>query len=383
MKNKTISTKLVNVLIIFFSSILAIWAANKICQYYFEFRDSKSECIEYDAQNFINSRGYSLTNNRYKKNQEVRHCDKEFDYTYHIDSNGLRLGGKSPKDILAVGDSFTFGFGVQDTETYPSRLNAFNAGMWGNTFNVQYRSLAENVKLLNPKDVIWGIYPPHLISMTSDQWNKKSPGDHYFELTNEQKKIFNSLNLPKINEYPLIKLIMNSFGYKGVRFELDWLVIEKNPYHSKERLIYNKCANVTAYTNNAIKNSELSTELRKAYSELEIYIKKSKDIERKSGVKIYFLLIPSKWYLANRYGHAEINTYEGECIDLEYPNSKIKQFVINAGFPTDRIIDLSQSEKFQDKNWLPLYFSVDAHWNTHGNAVVSSIVENHLKLYKR
>lgn len=375
-------SKLLNFLLIIFSFILSVWVANRISQYYFELKENKGICAKYDVQRFIDSRGYSLLNNRYPKNHLVRHCDKEFDYVYHTDSNGLRVGSSLQKDILAIGDSFTFGFGVQDSQTYPSRLNAYNAGMWGNTFDVQYLSLKENVKLLKPKDIIWGLYPPHLISMTPDQWNKKSPGDMYYQLSDGQKKWLTKVDVDNLNAYPLVKLLMNSLGYKGVKVDLGWLVLEKNPYYSKERLIYNKCMKDTQYTNNKMKNVELSTEMSRAYADLGGYIKDAKEFENHNGVKIHFLLIPSKFYLTHRSSQIRFSTYKGECIDFEYPNSIIKKYIINAGFTSDRIIDLSKSDNFQPGKWEALYFLGDAHWNADGNAAVANIVKHSLSTQK-
>lgn len=86
--------------------------------------------------NFGASRGYSLEHAQYEPSTEVRHCQNEFNYTYHINTKGLRqqnLYREHPK-ILAIGDSFTFGFGVSDTQTFPALLGAYNVGMWGNPF---------------------------------------------------------------------------------------------------------------------------------------------------------------------------------------------------------------------------------------------------------
>jgi len=74
----------------------------------------------------------------------------EFDTTVHIDDNGLRrtlpppAGPGAPLRVLCLGDSMTFGLGVEDAETYPSvlqarlqaalpgrRVEALNAGVAG------------------------------------------------------------------------------------------------------------------------------------------------------------------------------------------------------------------------------------------------------------
>ncbi|MFQ5699443.1 MAG: hypothetical protein ACE5IL_14315 [Myxococcota bacterium] len=57
---------------------------------------------------------------------------REFDVAVTIDSAGYRGPELGPAGrrfrILAIGDSFTFGFGVEDSESYPSRLAQILAG---------------------------------------------------------------------------------------------------------------------------------------------------------------------------------------------------------------------------------------------------------------
>jgi len=108
------------------------------------------------------------------------------DYRIRIDTNslGLRDDPIPPDahvDILAAGDSFTVGFGVEADEAWPSRLESqlnagsgtpgafrvVNAGVSG--YNVtQIRLLIDELLSLNPKLVVLGLYP-------SRYWRLENP----------------------------------------------------------------------------------------------------------------------------------------------------------------------------------------------------------------
>jgi hypothetical protein len=64
-------------------------------------------------------------------NARARHRTAEFSVTYSIDSDGRRVTPPSPAPVSGtvaiIGDSFTFGWGVEDHETYPAVLAA---GAW-------------------------------------------------------------------------------------------------------------------------------------------------------------------------------------------------------------------------------------------------------------
>lgn len=99
------------------------------------------------------------------------------DYRIHIDINsmGLRddpIEPDTPVDILAIGDSFTVGFGVEADEAWPAQLESFldastqsapgirvvNAGISGYSV-AQIRLLLQDLLILEPKLVVLGLYP--------------------------------------------------------------------------------------------------------------------------------------------------------------------------------------------------------------------------------
>jgi len=100
----------------------------------------------------------------------------EYDVTIRIDGQGYRSpeflpGAKKPVRILTVGDSFTFGWGVEAEEAYPQRLERLLAGPLGADVEVinagfaagyspdtYYLFLKQRGMLLNPDLVVVGFF---------------------------------------------------------------------------------------------------------------------------------------------------------------------------------------------------------------------------------
>lgn len=108
----------------------------------------------------------------HRPSSTLRHAGlPEFDVLYNIDSNGSRLvpGARSGPEMLVLGGSFTFGYGVADHDAFPALLQKFfpetrvvNLGCmaWGTVhawINLN-RALDQTVK---PMMVIYGFIDHH------------------------------------------------------------------------------------------------------------------------------------------------------------------------------------------------------------------------------
>lgn len=87
-----------------------------------------------------------------------------FDTKIHTDSNGFRTdkrGDTPPSSILAIGDSWTFGYGVDGDETYPYFLSKLlgepvhNSGVPAYGSASTYLYAKSNIEKLKPKTVIY------------------------------------------------------------------------------------------------------------------------------------------------------------------------------------------------------------------------------------
>ncbi len=73
-------------------------------------------------------------------------------YTLRTGEHGLRLPMGS--DLLVVGDSQVLGYGVEDSESFPARLGAMNAGVPGHGIADALQHAAELIPLLHPDQVL-------------------------------------------------------------------------------------------------------------------------------------------------------------------------------------------------------------------------------------
>ena len=117
--------------------------------------------------------------------QDITWHLKHINQSFHISINeqGFRNPGKATPDayyrILCVGDSSTLGYGVDDEETYPARLNSFlhllfpklidviNAGTIGYTIDDELAYLREKGQRLKPDLVVLEIFFNDVIEKVS------------------------------------------------------------------------------------------------------------------------------------------------------------------------------------------------------------------------
>jgi len=338
------------------------------------------KCKDFDFNNFANSRGFSLENAFYKPLDVVQHCGKEWNYTYHIDKNGFRTNGESAKSnpILAVGDSFTFGFGVEDNESFTSLLDVKNAGMWGNPFDIQFKSLQRNVELTHPKVILWGIYPSHIITMMSGEWSKNCPGDTKILNSKSNPTLLKLSNLimkhvitPLIENSSIFKFIFDKKGILSIEENSGVIQIRKNCYQTKEIILYDKNIANNNYTSSTEINRTFKKDLDDVYSKMNEYFTESKKIAELNNAEIYFFYIPSKLQLRLKDASYKPNIKNVD-IDANLPTDTITNMLINIGYKEEHIIDLSKYI-IRSSDWRNLYYKDDAHWNKYGHQFVSEI----------
>jgi hypothetical protein len=97
-----------------------------------------------------------------------QHFAGDYDVTVTIDPRGFRITphAEGRPNLLVLGDSFTFGLGVQDRETYPSQLatklpgwNVLNGGyVGGASLDTHFLWLRRNYPIYRPKFVIFQVF---------------------------------------------------------------------------------------------------------------------------------------------------------------------------------------------------------------------------------
>lgn len=131
-----------------------------------------------------------------KPNYYQKYISPEFKMDITINSDGLRDINHTiskPQNvyrIIALGDSMTFGWGVNQEDTWwkilEKKLNSdknakyryeiINLGVWMYTYDQQFLRLKEKGLKYQPDMVIQGIYWPHLKTISSHIWTKNEEG---------------------------------------------------------------------------------------------------------------------------------------------------------------------------------------------------------------
>lgn len=347
----------------------------------------KEKCKYFDSYQLASSQGYATYYYYFQPLSQIFHCNEEWEYTYHINNLGLRdeKTEATQKDALAVGDSFTFGFGVKDNESFPALLNMYNAGIWGAPFNIQINSFKRNVDLLQPEVVVWSIYPSHIVTMTRGEWARDCPGSKtYFKdnsaMSNLLRPIAQSTYVPFMNNSSFGKFMKQRMHIANIESNKDGILVSTNCYDTKEVMIYDKNLANNNYADNPDVNKTFVEDRDKIYSEIKSYIEEAKKISDEKNIKIYFVVIPSRLNLKMKNGE-NIPQYTGADIDPDLPLNTLKGIITGAGFEEKRVIDLSQNF-MDDGNWQRYYFEKDAHWNKLGHEFVAKIIEQKINELK-
>lgn len=110
-----------------------------------------------------------------------------FDTTIYTDSNGFRThknGINLSSSYLAIGDSWTFGYGVNGNETYPYYLSQLldepvhNAGVPAYGSASTYVSAISNIEKLHPKTVIFFTLGLYKRSICNKPWGDYTEYDY-------------------------------------------------------------------------------------------------------------------------------------------------------------------------------------------------------------
>ena len=375
-----------SLILIVFSSIFGLFLAEFTAKLIISNGSHPAFCWHVEQSPFATSRGYSLEHAHYQPLSSVAHCSEEFSYTYNINSMGFRKSALPIREpsILAIGDSFTFGFGVKDDETFPALIGAYNAGMWGNPFDIQFRAFQRNVFLVKPKIVVWGIYPPHVITMMPGEWQTNIPGDKTI-FTPENKiseLIIRSIPWTSIGESYLVKLAYKSLSIKSISFDSNKLVLRRDGYQTTAAILFDKNLGKTEYTDSDSVNESFNKELNSVLQQMTEYFSRAKEISDMQGFRIIFVLIPSRLNLRLYDADVSITNYKNADFDPSLPSRLMSQTIIDAGFSESDIFDLGVLPDFRQGRWAEYYFKIDAHWNDEGHKLVARFLQERLGLHK-
>ena len=286
----------------------------------------------------------------------------EWDVTIKTNSLGLRndeLQKDNKTRILVLGDSFTFGYGVENNETYVNLLERrfnnsigfINAGYAGGySTDTEYVYLKNHGLKLKPDIVMLGFFIGNDISdiMSNSHW-----------IENEEIKNVSS-NIYYIDE-------SNRLRVKGL--EKKWYY-DANVYLSMKSHAYiffkTKIRQVFQGMEPAegtIYNEERNENMSIAINTTKDLLLKINKITNESNVGFVIILIPTREQVAG----VKLVDKEGKKLDLEKINREFIGFFEDNGI---NYIDLMPYLRNEEN----IYFKTDPHWNKNGHEVVARAI---------
>jgi hypothetical protein len=299
---------------------------------------------------------------QYKSGFSQRHRMQEF--SVEVRTNSWRLRGAEVEAlaeavrILVIGDSFTFGWGVQESQRYSEvlggllreatpgrRVEVVNAGYWGYTFDQQYLLLRELLPRLRPQLVVQGVHPGHVPTLQGHRLEVSESGE------------------PVAVRNPAITV-----DEKGaVRFRSDWL--DRPPLGLR---VLGTAAR--AFLNWRLSRSQMTRELSlyapgstlfdREWEMTGDVLAHTGRLLQNEGIPWVVLLIPRDFQVARE----EWNSSEdlGRGLDLELPTRRMAALVAGNGAA---VVDLLP--EFRRLYSPDLYFATDPHWSPAGHALAA------------
>ena len=283
-------------------------------------------------------------------------------FSFRMDSHGFRNVGPWPTraDVVAVGDSWVFSYGVNDEETWPHQVErslpgtrVINLGLSGFGPEQYTRAYERFGAPLHPKVLLYGIFPGNDLLDTGDfeRWLVAgSPGNYNTWRTGSRVQ---QLNTPIIGKSYVALLVKESWKNRRARFG-SRTVTWKDGHQL--RLTGNLYLRDTKHAHRG------DPQFEGALAALE----RARTIAAAAGTHVVVLLFPTK-----------------EEVYLPLLNQAVPEPVAPFAEELARrgidYIDFTKPFSAQAKAGRTVYFELDPHPNQAGYAVIARTVTEYLE----
>jgi hypothetical protein len=312
-----------------------------------------------------------LTIWRYKPDVNIRFASAwgEFDTVIKTNDVGLRgpqIAEARPGQatVLFIGDSFTFGQGVQEEDRFSSvagrklevaglDVRIINAGHWMYTYDQQLVLMKEMIRRFHPKIVVQGFFWPHIRTMFGHEQHRSADGQL---VSVSDDKI-------KVDENGVLK------------FRSDWL--ERPPLNSQLIAMIARAALNRALLNSAsrwfafLRPDDKSTE--PLWQLTDSLVSEAATMLREQGITYVPFLVPASVEVGGNtwglFGWTE--SAPPTDVDIGLPSRRFKSIFARTGTPL-----LDPSQALRERGGGRLYFERDGHWNADGHRVIGELLAN-------
>lgn len=288
----------------------------------------------------------------------------EKDYLTRVNINSLGFRGEEIKAtkyrIIIVGDSFTFGSGVEDNETFSSLIEhnlngkgydvkVINAGVKGWSPDQYYLFIKHEALKYNPDIIIIGFYGGNDVEET---------GLLEYRGKIEEKKI----------EYPSFSFKLKKFFAKNSHL-YNFLIVKAMQNPLLDRFLIERGIFAEHYKPFFTRNP---ADYERDEEKVGVILKETIRILKEKNVSVIILYIPSIEEVSDRYYENAIKLFPNSSIERTRP----RNLVLRIGKETNTsIVDLTY---FLDEE---SYFPNDLHWNQKGHSIAAKFLINESLYY--
>lgn len=297
---------------------------------------------------------------------------RDFESDYQLDENGFRNEGKWPdeSEIVVIGDSLVFGYGVDAESAWPQRLsvltgkNVLNLGLIGASPQ-QYRKLYEKfVHPLRPKVAVLGFFARNDF-WDADMyaaWERSGVAGNYLD--------WRGFGRPTAAQYgnPLYRIV---YGLRKHSYVLALLKFSRNALSggkatTRTELSLSEDATMLLHGEDYRVKTMLSTTNEATFELVVDELRQIRDVALADGTRLVVLLQPAKEEV---YKESESAMLPDATAGLRDRLEQLEIEYIDAA-PTFRV--LAEKGKV-------LYFETDGHPNAAGYAIFAALVARYLE----
>ncbi len=298
----------------------------------------------------------------------------DFKAVHHTDANGFRNTDPWPTqaDMVILGDSLTFGYGVEDRDSWPAiiartlpHLSVVNLGLIGAGPEQYVRVYETFGTQLHPKVVIVGLYPDNDFwdAGLFAKWLKSKTGGSYMVWRNLGRITPSDTGVRRLSKQSQSFLKQHSLLFNLTEHA-------RNLYRSRHAPRSLTLSDGTDMKLWPKKFSSRARGSKAAQPEFQLVVQsltRLQTLTTAQGAQLIILILPSKEHL---YTPLLGETVPDPNLDL---SNALEQLGIN-------YLDLTPS--FQSKVALgkALFFGIDSHPNRNGYALIAAEALKHIKL---
>ena len=218
--------------------------------------------------------------------------------------------------------------------------------------------------------------------MMPTNWSNPAPGDRilFRAESSPSKKLLSIFPFEKIREYSLTKFLYKAMNISNIFFDGTDLMLHRDAYQTKEIILFDRNISETKYTDNEKVYKDFGNNRDKVLLQMQGYFKEAKRVAEIKGIKIIFVIIPSKLNLHLHKGTANVGAYPNMSIDPDLPTILVSDAIEKAGFSSRDVLNIGSLPELQMDDWGKYYFPIDAHLNVDGNKLVAEAIKKKLGL---